>query len=110
MLRGFILEKDWTPAKNNLSQLTTYRGGSLIFFQDKRFSFQAKGRCSCQDAGVKSPGIVAKEPSLSSKFTIHNRHSGTHRRRQDPRPYNRRRVHAPILAPVGDHIYRDQLK
>ena len=32
---GFILEGDWTPTKTNLSQLATYRGGSLIFFQDK---------------------------------------------------------------------------
>ena len=32
---GFILEGDWTPTKTYLSQLTTYRGGSLIFFQDK---------------------------------------------------------------------------
>ena len=33
---GFILEGDWTPTKTKLSQLTTYRGGSLIFFQDER--------------------------------------------------------------------------
>ena len=29
------MEGDWTPTKTYLSQLTTYRGGSLIFFQDK---------------------------------------------------------------------------
>ena len=32
---GFILEGDWTPTKTKLLQLTTYRGGSLISFQDK---------------------------------------------------------------------------
>ena len=32
---GFILEEDWTPTKTKLLQLTTYRGGSLISFQDK---------------------------------------------------------------------------
>ena len=37
---GFILEGDWTPTKTYLSQLTTYRGGSLIFFQDKLFLFR----------------------------------------------------------------------
>ena len=36
---GFILEGDWTPTKTYLSQLTTYRGGSLIFFQDKHISY-----------------------------------------------------------------------
>ena len=35
---GFILEGDWTPTKTKLLQLTTYRGGSLISFQDKRIS------------------------------------------------------------------------
>ncbi|MDD6514826.1 MAG: hypothetical protein PUG45_05205, partial [bacterium] len=33
---GFILEGDWTPTKTYLSQFTTYRGGSHIFFQDKK--------------------------------------------------------------------------
>ena len=37
---GFILEGDWTPTNTKLSQLATYRGGSLIFFQDER---QKKG-------------------------------------------------------------------
>ena len=32
---GFILEEDWTPTKTKLLQLATYRGGSLIFFQDE---------------------------------------------------------------------------
>ena len=32
--RLFILEEDWTPTKMKLSQLITYKGGSLIFFQD----------------------------------------------------------------------------
>ena len=32
--RGFILEGDWTPTKTKLLQPATYRGGSLIFFQD----------------------------------------------------------------------------
>ena len=33
---GFILEGDWTPTKTNLSHLATYKGGSPIFFQDKK--------------------------------------------------------------------------
>ena len=35
-LGGFILEGDWTPTKTKLLHLTTYRGGSLIFFQDQK--------------------------------------------------------------------------
>ena len=31
----FTLEGDWTPSKTKLLQLAIYRGGSLIFFQDK---------------------------------------------------------------------------
>ena len=30
------MEGEWTPTKKYLSQLTTYRGGGLIFFQDKK--------------------------------------------------------------------------
>ena len=30
------MEGDWTPTKTNLLQLATYRGGSLIFFQDEK--------------------------------------------------------------------------
>ena len=33
---GFILEGDWTPTKTKLLQPATYRGGSLIVFQDER--------------------------------------------------------------------------
>ena len=32
---GLILEGDKTPTKIKLSQLTTYKGGSLISFQDQ---------------------------------------------------------------------------
>ena len=35
---GFILEGDWTPTKTKLSQLTTYRGGIPISFQDKHMN------------------------------------------------------------------------
>ena len=38
---GFILEEDWTPTKTKLLQLATYRGGSLIFFQDEYFRYTA---------------------------------------------------------------------
>ena len=43
-------------------------------------------------------------------LTIHHRRHRTHRRSHDCRPYDRRRVHAPILRPISDHIHRDQLQ
>ena len=49
------MEGDWTPTKTYLSQLTTYRGGSLIFFQDKNRYFAAgkcRNRIMVQDAKI----------------------------------------------------------
>ena len=37
------MEGDWTPTKTKLSQLATYRGGSLICFQDEKEKFLITG-------------------------------------------------------------------
>ena len=43
-------------------------------------------------------------------LTIHHRHPRTYRRRHNRRRNDPRRVHAPILTPIGNHIYRYQLQ
>lgn len=43
---------------------------------------------------------VSPSPLPIHHLTIHHRHNRTHRRRRNPRPHDRRRVHASVLAPV----------
>lgn len=43
-------------------------------------------------------------------LTIDHRHHRAHCCSRNPCPHNSGRIHAPILAPVCDHIHRDQLK
>lgn len=59
--------------------------------------------------------FILKAESLDSPlpihhFTKHNRRPRTHCRSQNPRSYDRRRIHTPVLAPVCNDIHRNQLK
>ena len=47
---------------------------------------------------------------LIHNFAKDHSNNCTHRRSRNPRPHNPGRVHAPILAPVRDHIHRNQLQ
>lgn len=46
------------------------------------------------------PFFLVCSPFLFHHFTIYNRNHRTHRRCGNPRPHDRRRIHAPVLAPV----------
>ena len=57
---------------------------------------------------------AVSEPSYSPPsfhhLAEHHRHHRAHRRRRNPRPNDRRGIHAAVLRAVGDNIDRDQLQ
>ena len=61
-----------------------------------------------------SQGMLQKATKILA-FPVHyptkqNRRPGTDRRCHNPRSNNGCRIHASVLAPVGDHRHRDQLQ